>query len=140
TFTLAFDSVLTPGTIDFILADDPEGLASVPPDGFQFAAWGASLVADDEQLQVAGQVTVSLQYGTEQDNGNPVADPTLLQMVRIANGGYEILETLSNDTVNGILTATYQADSTAGYDQLGVFALVQPLPPATAGTLVPPAP
>lgn len=145
-FELELPNVVAPGMVDLSF-DSAEAfdLDSDPPDGYEFVGLVVSLIPDDEVL-ISDEATVGIHYSVDDA---AIVNPLALQMVRVANGQVQFLDTLLNDLDSGVLYAIYQTDP-AEPEQFGLFGLVQeatwshledpsseadgppdPLPPAT---------
>jgi len=125
--SLSIASVLVPGELDGFRIPDPQSL-SRPPAGYAFVGSIYDFLADGA-LAVSGPIEISIEYGAVQLIGNPVQDPALLQLARLANGNFEILPASSHDLVNHVFTASYLPEPIgSGLDAFGEFALVQPAP------------
>jgi hypothetical protein len=121
---VALGGLGSPGRL-LAFATDEIAALSAPPPGYEFVGHIVDLLAQSDLL-VSGPVGIDIEYGDA--IGNPArVDPTLLQIVRFANGQDSFVPT----TVNGSdrLLGTYIPDSSAsGLDQFGEFAIVQPIP------------
>lgn len=121
---------ITPGGLDVFMPTYDLALAQ-PPAGYQFVGEIFDLLATDG-LEVTGMVSVGIEYGQTQLFGNPVVDPSMLRMARLANGRAEILPDFINDTSNFVITAFYTPESaSSGRDQFGEFAIIQVPEPST---------
>jgi len=122
---------VTPGGLDVFMPAYADAL-SPPPPGYQFVGEVFDLLATDG-LEVAGPVTIGIEYGDVQLIGRPARDPAALRLARLTNGRQELLSDFVNDPQHHVLTAVYVPDSPGtGLEQFGEFVLVQVTPePAT---------
>jgi hypothetical protein len=126
TLRLALDSnPVMPGELDVFMPDYDFAL-SQPPLGYQFVGELFDILPDP-MLGITGTVSLGIEYGQTQLFGNPVVDPSLLRIARLANGRMELLDNYANDTNNFVITGFYTPESKfSGSDQFGEFAVVQP--------------
>jgi hypothetical protein len=127
TFRFGIAEVISPGALDVSFPPVVEALA-LPPAGLEFVGHLVSLVPDDA-LIVSGTVLVGIEYGELQLIGHRVRSPDLLQLLRFADGEFQLLALVDNDLTNHVLFASYVTSAgDAGTNQFGQFAIVQPVP------------
>ncbi len=131
TLGLNIRNVVTSGTLEYSWSDS-EFAYGPPPTGL--VSYGPLFdMQADQNLFVEGTISVTIQYGDSQGNGYGITDPSQLAIIRIANGQYELLDSV-NDLGSHTITGVYQVDSLPeGFDQFGEFMLVGPSYPGAGG-------
>jgi hypothetical protein len=76
----------------------------------------------DSNLRVQDTVSIAIEYGETQLMGNPAIDPSILQLVRIANG-QAIFPHSFNDLSAHVISGSYHI-TPGELDQFGEFAVV----------------
>ena len=134
TLALSVGSLIAPGMLDVTFEDVDQALAVAPP-GFMAVGPIFELLPIGD-LAVGDLISVSVQYGDLSGLGFGIVDPSLLRLVRIANGDYQFLSE-SNDLTRHLITGSYPVSgSPSGLDQFGEFMLVQAVPEPTTLVLL----
>lgn len=125
----------SPGSL-LLFGWNPQSAPSTPPPGFEYVDDDIFTLEAQDGLIAAGTIGISIEYGSLQLLGNPVEDPSALEIVRIANGQDYLLPTQLTDS--DFVSAFYAPDASApGSDQFGEFAIVEPVPePASFSVLL----
>jgi hypothetical protein len=108
-FRLVIDNVLTPGEVDLTSYSEDETRRLLAVAGYQAVSPVYDIVTDGV-VQISGEVQVGIQY-SDGLLDTLLSNPGELQIARVANGEVQILPTILNDLLGGVLWASYTVPS-----------------------------
>jgi hypothetical protein len=108
-FRLIIDTVVTAGEVDLASYSEDETRRLLAVAGYEAVSPVYDIVTDGV-VQISGQVQVGIQY-SDGLLDTLLSNPGELQIARVANGEVQILPTVLNDLLSGVLWASYTVPS-----------------------------